>query len=167
MTAPWRASRGLRAILHRVFSALACTSLLSACTPDEGDGGPALHRAGATVYQTHCAACHRTRGEGAADWKRPASNGIYPPPPHDSTGHTWHHADGLLYRIVAYGTARALGDTSSPSRYGMPPFDSTLSPRQIHAVLTYLKAGWTPAQRRHQKEASQEDPFPAAVLPRE
>ena len=63
--------------------------------------------------------------------------------------------------------ARALGDSSSPSRYGMPPFDSTLSPREIHAVITYLKDGWTPAQRRHQAEVSQEDPFPASVLPPE
>ena len=167
MSAPCRAARGLRAILHRVLSALACTSLLTSCTPDEGDGGPALQRAGAAVYKINCAACHGARGEGAADWKRSGPDGIYPAPPHDSTGHTWHHADGLLYRIVASGMAGALGDTSSPSRYRMPPFDSTLSSREIHAVITYLQAGWTPAQRRHQVEVSREDPFPATALPRE
>ena len=126
---------------------------------------PALHQVGRAVYQERCASCHGERGKGAADWKRPGADGIYPPAPHDSSGHTWHHADGLLYRIVASGTARALGDTVAGSRYGMPPFDSVLSPREIHAVISYLKAGWTPAQRRHQAEASLEDPFPDTALP--
>ena len=144
--------------------------LIGAC--DLGSRGaapetdPALQRVGRAIYQTHCSSCHGERGEGAADWKRPGPDGIYPAPPHDSTGHTWHHADGLLYRIVSSGTARAVNDTASRSRYGMPPFDSTLSPREIQVVISYLKAGWTPAQRRHQIEASREDPFPAAALPR-
>ena len=80
------------------------------------------------MYQARCAACHGARGEGAADWTRPGPGGVYPPPPHDSTGHTWHHADGLLYRIVARGTAAAIGDTLRAARYGMPAFDSVLPP---------------------------------------
>ena len=149
---------------------LAWTWLLVACD-NRHDGAAtrldsAILRTGASVYEARCASCHGAQGEGAADWKRPGPDGIYPAPPHDSTGHTWHHADGLLYRIVASGMARALGDSSGQSRYGMPPFDSTLSPLEIHAVITYLKAGWTPAQRRHQAESSREDPFPATVPPR-
>ena len=120
-------------------------------------------RTGAAVYQARCAACHGARGEGAADWTRPGPGGVYPPPPHDSTGHTWHHADGLLYRIVARGTAAAIGDTLRAARYGMPAFDSVLPPREIHAVITYLKTGWTPAQRRSQAAASRADPFPDLV----
>ena len=144
--------------------------LVAACEPGRGGAtpsvDPALQQAGRAVYQQHCASCHGERGEGAADWKRPGPGGVYPAPPHDSTGHTWHHADGLLYRIVASGTARTLRDTMVGPRYGMPAFDSTLSPQQIHAVITYLKAAWTPEQRRHQAEASREDPFPVAALPR-
>lgn len=126
---------------------------------------PVTQRLGAGVYRTRCAACHGVRGEGAPNWKTSGPDGRLPPPPHDSTGHTWHHADGLLYRIVSRGMARALGETRHPSRYGMPAFDSTLTPREVHAVITYLKDRWTPAQRRRQAEASRGDPFPAAALP--
>lgn len=138
--------------------------LLAACGDRRPDALPPLDplalRTGAAVYQARCATCHGARGEGAADWTRPGPGGVYPAPPHDSTGHTWHHADGLLSRIVARGTAAAIGDTSRASRYGMPAFDSVLSLREIHAVILYLKTGWTPAQRRTQAEASRADPFP-------
>ena len=143
---------------------------IAACDAGAGGDGSATHpvvqREGAAVYQKHCASCHGERGEGAANWKLPGPDGAYPAPPHDSTGHTWHHADGLLYRIVSSGTARAVSDTTGSSRYGMPPFDSTLSAREIHAVIIFLKTKWTPVQRKHQAEASREDPFPAAALPR-
>lgn len=121
-------------------------------------------RLGAAVYVERCAACHGAAGEGAPHWKLWGPDGRLPPPPQDSTGHTWHHADGLLYRIVAHGMAGALGDTgraaSRTLRYSMPGFDSVLSPREITAVVSYLKVGWTPAQRRRQAEASRDDPFP-------
>ena len=155
-------------LLKRVACAiLPVGCLLAACGDRNSDALPPLDpvalRTGAAVYQARCAACHGARGEGAADWTRPGPGGVYPPPPHDSTGHTWHHADGLLYRIVARGTAAAIGDTLRAARYGMPAFDSVLPPREIHAVITYLKTGWTPAQRRSQAAASRADPFPDLV----
>jgi mono/diheme cytochrome c family protein len=141
-----------------------CLVLIAACDVGNTDAPARLDaaalRTGAAVYEARCASCHGSRGEGAAGWTRPGPGGVYPAPPHDSTGHTWHHADGLLYRIVTRGTAAATGDTLHAARYAMPGFDSTLSPREIHAVITYLKAGWTPAQRRRQAEASRADPFP-------
>lgn len=141
--------------------------LIAACDAGNTDTSSRLDaaalRTGAAVYQARCASCHGARGEGADGWTRPGPDGVYPAPPHDSTGHTWHHADGLLYRIVARGTAAAIGDTLHAARYGMPGFDSTLSPREIHAVIMYLKAGWTPAQRRRQAEASRANPFPESV----
>lgn len=123
-------------------------------------------RAGATVYRLHCASCHGIRGEGAPNWKRPGAGGVYPPPPHDSTGHTWHHPDGLLYRIVALGSAEALGDTAHEERYGMPAFDGKLSGHEIRAVVTFLKVRWTLAQRRGQADLSRADPFPDSAAPR-
>ena len=150
-----------------------CASLLTACGTEARDAAPPLDpevlRVGAVVYHARCATCHGSRGEGAPDWKRPGPNGAYPPPPHDSTGHTWHHADGLLYRIVARGSAAALGDTLGDTlgrgRYGMPAFDSSLTNQEIRAVITYLKTGWTPAQRRRQAEASRTDPLPGRPAP--
>lgn len=149
---------------------LSCALLLAACDGETRDGSPPLDpellRVGAVVYEARCAACHGSRGEGAPDWKRPGPNEAYPPPPHDSAGHTWHHADGLLYRIVARGSAAAVGDTLRPARYGMPAFDSSLTNREIRAVLTYLKTGWTPVQRRRQAEVSLGDPFPDSLRSR-
>ncbi|MFP5378913.1 MAG: c-type cytochrome [Vicinamibacteria bacterium] len=139
-------------------------AFVGACSAGTGDSVRGLdsdtRRIGAAVYGNHCASCHGARGEGTPDWKTRGPDGRLPPPPHDSTGHTWHHADGLLYRIVEQGTAGALGDTLHASRYGMPAFDSILTPREIHSVLTYLKAGWAPEQRRRQAEMSRSDPSP-------
>ena len=121
----------------------------------------ATARLGRTIYQTRCASCHGARGEATPTWKRPDARGDYPPPPHDSSGHTWHHADGLLYRIVATGVT----DTTSRRPSRMPAFGATLAPAEIRAVLTYLKTLWTPAQRRRQREASLDDPFPPTADP--
>ena len=132
-------------------AALACRDRGGPPPPD-----PATLRLGQTVYAAHCASCHGPRGEATPGWKRPDARGDYPPPPHDSSGHTWHHADGLLYRIVA----TAITDTTSRRPSRMPAFGATLSPAEIRAVLTYLKTLWTPAQRRRQWEASRDDPFP-------
>src|SRR5262245_18089485 len=52
--------------------------------------------AGQAVYAQFCASCHGSNLEGKPDWKVPLANGSLPPPPHDSTGHTWHHPDELL-----------------------------------------------------------------------
>lgn len=131
---------------------------------EQPPGDSAAVRLGAEVYRAQCASCHGAALQGAPNWKRAGPDGRLPPPPHDSTGHTWHHADGLLYRIVARGTAAAIGDTTHASRYGMPAFESRLSPREIRAVLAYLKTTWTPVQRGHQVELSRGDPSPGAAL---
>lgn len=117
-------------------------------------------RVGDSVYTVHCASCHGVRGEGRADWRNRGADGRLPPPPHDSTGHTWHHADGLLFRIVAKGTAAALGDTAHRERYGMPAYSPPLTPADIRAVLTHLKRSWTAEQRQRQATLSAEDPLP-------
>jgi hypothetical protein len=44
-------------------------------------------------------------------------------PPHDETGHTWHHADRQLFSIVKQGLAAILpGDESD-----MPTFEGVLA----------------------------------------
>ena len=80
--------------------------------------------------------------------------------PDGQTPIDWLELESVGSIEVVRGTAAALGDTVHVARHGMPGFDSMLSPREIHAVITYLKAGWTPAQRRRQAEASRADPFP-------
>ena len=125
------------------------------------DAPPALNpervEAGRAIYRQHCASCHGTQGEGAADWQEPNEEGELPPPPHGPQGHTWRHADAALYRMVSQGWRDPFNKTK---RLTMPGFEDVLSPEEIRAVITYLKTLWTPAQRRFQREESRGRPFP-------
>lgn len=111
--------------------------------PSTPELDPAQVRTGEVVYRRHCADCHETGRFGA--------------PPHDSTGHTWHHADELLYRIVAEGAAAYALPGAPPGQ--MPAFADTLAPADITAVVTYLKSRWTGEQQAWQQAASREDPL--------
>ncbi|KAF0675757.1 c-type cytochrome [Profundibacterium mesophilum] len=99
--------------------------------------------AGAAIYVETCAACHGAALEGQADWQRPGPDGILPAPPHDETGHTWHHGDGMLFDYVALGGAAALearGVTGFAS--GMPGFSGVLEDAEIRDVLAYIRSTW-------------------------
>ena len=98
---------------------------------------------GESLYTHYCAACHGANLEGAADWKRRLPDGSLPPPPHDSSGHTWHHPDSLLLSIIANG-----GDPASNSK--MPAFKEKLHDDQIMAILAFLKSKWGNREREFQ-----------------
>jgi mono/diheme cytochrome c family protein len=98
--------------------------------------------AGKALYAQYCAACHGANLEGQPDWRVPLANGLYPAPPHDDSGHTWHHADDLLLQIVREGGTR--GPTA------MPGFGAQLSDDQIRATLTYIKSTWGREAREFQ-----------------
>lgn len=112
---------------------------------------------GAKVYQQYCAACHGAKGEGQLAWEKRNALGELPAPPHDPEGHTWKHADGMLYRIIRNGWRDPFNKTQ---RITMPAFKGVLSPQEIRAVTNYLKTMWTPEQRKIQREESQQKPFP-------
>lgn len=112
---------------------------------------------GRLIYQQQCAACHGAQGEGKPGWQQRDAQGELPPPPHGPEGHTWKHADGMLYRIIRDGWRDPFNKTK---RLTMPAYRETLSPGEIRAVITYLKTLWTPAQRRIQREESRRQPFP-------
>ncbi len=103
---------------------------------------PALVAAGEPLYQARCAVCHGADLSGHPDWKTPNDDGTPRPPPHDSTGHTWHHPDQLLVEIVRDGGSLP----TSP----MPPFEGILSDDEIGAVLEFIKSSWGPDERRFQ-----------------
>jgi mono/diheme cytochrome c family protein len=106
---------------------------------------------GKRVYDATCAACHGPEGRGTvAEWKRPLADGTFPPPPHDSNGHTWHHADSLLKRIIR--------DGGSMPGTKMPAFGEQLSEAEIEALLAYLKTLWGSEERSFQAEVSQQNP---------
>jgi mono/diheme cytochrome c family protein len=99
---------------------------------------------GAKVYAQHCAACHGARLEGQPDWRRRLPNGRLPAPPHDESGHTWHHRDEVLFGITKHGLVP--GKYAPPDyESDMPAFDGKLSDDEIWAVLAYVKSHWTSA----------------------
>jgi len=103
---------------------------------------------GEQIYARHCAACHGANLEGAPDWKRPLADGSYPPPPHDSSGHTWHHADALLLTIIAKGGQSVVADPAYKSQ--MPAFADKLSEEEMIAVLDFIKSKWEKEKREFQ-----------------
>lgn len=94
---------------------------------------------GQSLYEDNCAACHGAELEGQADWRVADSEGYLPAPPHDETGHTWHHDDTLLFRIVAQGTEALVGGTYKSNMMG---FGETLGEQGILDVLAYIKSTW-------------------------
>ena len=109
---------------------------------------------GRSVYRERCAPCHGAQLEGQPRWRERDPTGRFPAPPHDATGHTWHHPDDLLFRITKYGVARAsnLKDYDS----AMPAFEGALTDAQIVAVLSWIKAQWPPEIRKYQEEINAE-----------
>ncbi len=102
---------------------------------------------GAKLYQVHCASCHGVKLEGQPNWKNRLPNGRLPAPPHDKTGHTWHHSDELLFKITKFGTKSLAGPDYQTDMRG---FAGELEDRQIIAILSYIKSTWPRMiQKRH------------------
>lgn len=80
---------------------------------------------GERVYAQHCASCHGARLEGQANWRSPGPGGLLPAPPHDASGHTWHHGDELLFRITKFGVAKAAN--LSEHKSAMPAYEGVLN----------------------------------------
>lgn len=108
---------------------------------------PELAAAGAPLYADACADCHGADLEGASTWRQPNADGTLPPPPHDETGHTWHHPDGYLFAYTKFG-GRAFMPEGRQS--AMPGFADRLSDREILAILAYIKSEW-PAEVREKQ----------------
>lgn len=101
---------------------------------------PDVVRRGKEVYMQQCASCHGANLEGEPNWQTRPENGYLPAPPHDETGHTWHHPDDYLFAIVERGVVPPLAPAGYKSRmYG---FGNVLSNEDILAVLSYIKSTW-------------------------
>ena len=109
-------------------------------------------QAGETVYQAHCASCHGALLEGQSNWRVRSSDGLLPAPPHDASGHTWHHADDLLFELTKYGPAEVIGDPDY--RSNMPGFKHILNDEDIIAALSFIKNTWPEEQRQWQDEVN-------------
>ncbi|MBB45890.1 MAG: cytochrome C [Rhodospirillaceae bacterium] len=107
---------------------------------------PDLLNSGEKIYRTHCAVCHGINLEGQKGWNiKDGQNNILAPP-HDETGHTWHHSDKDLFYITKYGGAGKVGVASA-----MPGYEQILSDKKIISVLSFIKSTW-PVQIRLQHD---------------
>jgi mono/diheme cytochrome c family protein len=118
----------------------------SLADPDDA----ALVAEGRAVYADRCASCHGEHLEGQANWRRRLPSGHLPAPPHNPSGHTWHHPDEILFGMVKHG----LGPYAPPGyESDMPPFEQILSDSQTWAVLAFIKSTWPEHIRKRQQRA--------------
>ena len=95
---------------------------------------------GRQVYETQCATCHGARLEGQPNWRERGPDGRLPAPPHDASGHTWHHPYEILFRITKLGVAKVANLTDYAT--AMPVYDGVLGDEDIVAVLSWIKSQW-------------------------
>jgi mono/diheme cytochrome c family protein len=108
---------------------------------------------GKRTYEQYCAACHGETLQGHSNWRKRLPSGKFPPPPHDETGHTWHHPDELLFGITKHGLVPPYAEAEYES--DMPAFKDVLTDEEIWAVLAYIKSTWPEDMREFQEEANQ------------
>lgn len=108
---------------------------------------------GIKVYAQHCAVCHGANLEGQPNWRQPSPNGRLPAPPHNESGHTWHHPDSYLIHVVKESLTP---DVDKPIGYqnNMPAFGKILSDSEVIAVLTYIKSTWSIDYQEWQEETN-------------
>jgi mono/diheme cytochrome c family protein len=110
---------------------------------------------GRKVYDARCAACHGAQLQGEPNWRERKPTGRMPAPPHDDSGHTWHHPDAVLFGITKEGLVPG---KFAPPGYAsdMPGFAGALSDEDIWAVLTFISSRWSERAREHQARVTRE-----------
>lgn len=114
-------------IFRTCITTIAISSLASAC----GDGKP-------------------DPAQGQPNWRTRPPNGRMLAPPHDDSGHTWHHPDAVLFGITKHGLVPPYAPPGYES--DMPAFAGKLSDAEIRAVLAYMESHWSPDVRKLRAE---------------
>ena len=94
---------------------------------------------GQNIYSENCASCHGVDLEGQENWQKRDDEGYLPAPPHDETGHTWHHPDEYLFLMTKYGIEKIIGKKYLNK---MPAYKDILTNKEIIAVLSFIKSKW-------------------------
>ena len=148
-----------------VTGGIGCSTGFVASTEEETPEAPSASgiAVGMTTFAENCAVCHGDAGQGHPDWQSSNADGTLNPPPLNGDGHTWHHSDGVLYRIVRDGGAIP----SQPNfKSGMPAFGDKLTQQEIVDVLAHIKSLWEgksfadASLTELQAARSVNDPFP-------
>ena len=126
-----------------------------ALLPGAENDGPTdamLAAEGERIYAEFCASCHGADLEGQPNWRTPLPTGGLPAPPHDETGHTWHHPDQLLFNITKFG-----GQQGAPAGFqsNMPAFGDRLTDREIKAALAFIRSRWPITIQGRQRRLSE------------
>ena len=114
----------------------------------------ALVTLGSQIYLDNCASCHGENLLGQPNWKSPGEDGLLPAPPHDESGHTWHHTDKLLFELTKFGFAKISGLANQKSN--MPIYQDILSDKEIIAALSYIKSSWPQQIRQRHDQLNQQ-----------
>lgn len=112
---------------------------------------------GKVIYGEHCASCHGVLLEGQPNWREPNADGRFPAPPHNATGHTWHHPDWMLIDLTRWGAEKALGIKNDTD---MPAFEGVLSPTEIAQALSFIKSTWPDEVKKRHDEINARGPRP-------
>jgi mono/diheme cytochrome c family protein len=132
----------IHAILASVLLLAGCDRTPSGESSHANPNDKATVAMGAKVYAQHCAACHGASLEGQKDWRTRKPDGRLPAPPHDESGHTWHHTDDVLFGITKNGLVP--GKYAPPGyESDMPAFGGKLSDDEIWAALSFIASHWT------------------------
>jgi mono/diheme cytochrome c family protein len=133
--------------MTKTLSALSMTAMLVLAAGTAAGEEPD----GRALYLENCAGCHGASLEGQPDWMVRKPDGRLPAPPHDATGHTWHHSDEQLFRITKEGLAVIAPNYETD----MPAFGGTMTDAEIRAVLDYIKSTWPERERAIQAKRSE------------
>jgi len=148
-------TRRLGIALLVVIGVGASARLGLAAEPAAADSNdPKLIADGKVVYDEQCASCHGAKLEGQPNWRQRLPNGRLPAPPHDATGHTWHHSDKQLFDLTKLGPGALVSDYESD----MPGFGDKLSDADIWAVLSYIESTWPADIRAKQQRMNERKP---------
>lgn len=107
---------------------------------------------GQYLYNFNCAHCHGYAGEGQHPntVERSTNLGYHVVPAHDSSGHTWHHPDQLIFEIIKYGAESPL------YQYTMTPFGERITDDEIYYIIDYMRLWWTDDQRAWQAQLTEQ-----------
>ncbi len=129
--------------MYKFLTSIVCLSMLPVPVLADHEFVDRDIRSGEKLYADHCASCHGINLEGEPNWRTPNEDGILPAPPHNETGHTWHHDNQLLFDYTRLGGEAALAERGiSNFKSGMPGFMGVVSDEQIWNILAYIRSTW-------------------------
>ena len=85
---------------------------------------------GAQVYSARCASCHQSNGQGIS--------GAFP----TLIGTRWVENKGQVIRILLHGLQGEIEVQGATYNGNMPAWGSTLSDKEIAAVITHIRQSW-------------------------